>query len=68
MTYILKYAWLAILIILYVIWTVHVIIELKDDGIDCFDDDLPCTLWIVSTILVIFFTSLIYFALNLKSC
>lgn len=60
MTYIFKYAWLAILIILYVIWTVHVIIELKYCGIDCFDDFL-CSLWLTSHILGIFFMSLIYF-------
>lgn len=60
MTYIFKYAWLAILIILYVIWTVHVIIELKDYGFDCVEDP-SCFFWLISHILGIFIMSLSYF-------
>lgn len=60
MTYILKYAWLAILIILYVIWTIHVIIELKYCGFDCFDDFI-CAFWLTFHIVGIFYMSLIYF-------
>ena len=60
MTYIFKYAWLAILIILYVIWTAYVIIELKYCGFDCFEDPI-CSIWLTTHVLGIFFMSLMYF-------
>ena len=60
MTYIFKYAWLAILIIVYVIWTAYTIIEFKDYGFDCFEDFI-CSFWLASNTLVIFFASLAYF-------
>lgn len=59
MTYIFKYAWLAILIISYVIWTVYVIIEFKEYGFDCLD--FPCFIWLVTHTLGIFIMSLFYF-------
>lgn len=64
MTYIFKYAWLAILIILYVIWTVHVIVEFKNFGFDCLEES-SCSIWLVSTILAIFSASLNYFVRSL---
>lgn len=64
MTYIFKYAWLAILVILFVIWTVHVIVEFKDYGFDCFDE-YTCFFWIAFTILAIFLASFNYFVRSL---
>lgn len=61
MTYIFKYAWLAILIIFYAIWTAYVIIGFKEWGFDCFDEDHPCSLWLISHVLGIFIASLVYF-------
>ena len=59
MTYIFKYAWLAILIISYVIWTVYVITEFKYCGFDCFEDSV-CAMWLVTHIVGIFIMSLTY--------
>lgn len=60
MTYIFKYAWLAILIIVYVLWTIYTIIEFKEYGFDCFEDSV-CGIWLVTHILGIFIMSLTYF-------
>ena len=63
MTYILKYAWLAILIILYVIWTAYTIIEFKDYGFDCSDDSI-CSMWLATHVWGIFIMSLTYFFMS----
>lgn len=59
--FILKYAWVAILIILEIASIIHVCIEFADDGVHCFVSDGVCSVWITIHTAILFLVSIDYF-------